>query len=243
MRFGMNNVKPVQIPLASHFNLSSGLCNTSDKENDYMSHVPYSNAVGSLMYAMVSTRLDISHAVGVVNRYIENPGKDHWEVVKWVIRYLRGTINYSNTYDGSRDSVCGYVDSDFAGDLEKIRSTLGYVFTLAGRPISWMSKIQNIVSLSAMEEEYMDASHAFKEAIWLQGLLGEFGRMQDKVKVFFDSQSVIHLDRNPSYHSKMKHIYVKYHFLRHVVEEDGVSLEKVHTKVNFADMFTKPVLL
>jgi hypothetical protein len=77
MRFGMNNVKPVQIPLASHFNLSSSLCPTNDKEKDYMSHVPYSNAVGSLMYAMVSTRPDISHAVGVVSRYMKNPGKDH----------------------------------------------------------------------------------------------------------------------------------------------------------------------
>jgi hypothetical protein len=110
-----------------------------------MSRVPYANVVGSLMYAMVSTRPDISHAVGVVSRYMENPGKEHWAVVKWVFRYLRGTSNYSITYDGSSDSVCGYVDSYFAGDLDKRRSTSGYVFTLAGGPISWMSKIQNIV--------------------------------------------------------------------------------------------------
>ena len=80
------------------------------------------------MYAMVSTRQDISQAVGIVSRYMENRGKEHWAVVKWVFRYLRGTNNYSITYDGSSDSVCGYVDSDFAGDLDKRRSTLGYVF-------------------------------------------------------------------------------------------------------------------
>jgi hypothetical protein len=104
--------------------------------------------------------------------------------------------------------------------LDKRRSTSGYVFTLAGGPVSWMSKFQNVVSLSTTEAEYMASSHACKEAIWLQGLLGEFGRMQDKVKVLCDIQSVIHLARNPTYHSKMKHISVKYHFVRQVVDED-----------------------
>jgi hypothetical protein len=181
-----------------------------------MSCVPYANAVGSLMYAMVITRPDISHVVGVVGRYIENPGKEHWAAVKWVLRYLSGTSNYSITYDGSSDSVCGYVDSDFAGDLDKRRSTSRYALTLVGGPVSWMSKLQNIVALSTTEAEYMATSHACKETIWLKGLLGEFGRMQDKVKVFCDSQSVIHLDRNLAYHSKMKHIFIKYHFVRQV---------------------------
>jgi hypothetical protein len=93
MRFNMNNVKPMQIPLASHLKLSSGLCSSNDEEKDYMSCVPYANAIGSLLYAMVSTRLDISHAVGVVSRYMTNIGKEHWATMKWVLRYLRGTNN------------------------------------------------------------------------------------------------------------------------------------------------------
>jgi hypothetical protein len=177
MRFSMNNVKPIQIPLASHFNLSSGVCPSNDEEKDYISHVPYANAVGSLMYAMVSTRPNISHAVGVVSRYMENPRKEQWEAVKWVLRYLRGTSNYSITYDGSRYSFCGYVDSYFARDLDKRRSTSGYVFTLVGGPVGWNSKLQNVITLSTTEAEYMVASHACKETIWLQVLLGEFGRM------------------------------------------------------------------
>jgi hypothetical protein len=120
-----------------------------------------------------------------------NPGKEHWEAVKSVLQYLRGTSSYSITYDGSRDLVCCYVDSNFAGDLDKRRSTLGYVFTLARGPVSWMSKLQNIVALSTTEEKYMASSHACKETIWLQGLLGEFGRMQDKVKVFCDGESIL----------------------------------------------------
>ena len=109
------------------------------------------------MYAMISTGPDISHAVGVVSRYMENPRKEHWEAMKWVLRYLRGTNNYCITFEGSNDEVCGYVDSNFASDLDKRRSTSGYVFTLAGGPISWMSKLQDVVTLSTTEVEYVSA--------------------------------------------------------------------------------------
>jgi len=112
LRFGMNNVKPVSVPLASHFKLSSSLCPNSDEEKDYMSRIPYANVVGCLMYAMVCTRPDISHAVGVVSRYMANSGKEHWSAVKWVLRYLRGTSSYCITYNKSSESVCGYVDSN-----------------------------------------------------------------------------------------------------------------------------------
>ena len=104
------------------------------------------------MYAMVCTRLNISHAVGVVSRYMANPGKEHWLAVKWVLRYLRGTSDYCITYNRSSEFVCGYVDSDFAGDLDKRRSTLGYVFTLAGGAISWMSKLQNKIGRASCRE-------------------------------------------------------------------------------------------
>eukprot|EP00253_Pinus_taeda_P026819 PITA_26819 len=129
------------------------------------------------------------------------------------------------------------------GDLDKRRSTSGYVFTLAGGAISWMSKLQNIVALSTTEKEYVAASHACKEVIWLKGLFGEFGRLQDNIKLFCDSQSAIHLAKNPAYHNESKHILIKYHFVRQVITERGVSLEKVHTKENCADMFMKLVLL
>eukprot|EP00253_Pinus_taeda_P009603 PITA_09603 len=177
------------------------------------------------------------------DRYIANPSKEHWSTVKWVLQYLRGTSSYCITYNKSSEFVCGYVDSDFAGDLDKRRSTSGYVLTLAGGAISWMSKLQNIVALSTTEAEYIAASHACKEVIWLKGLSGEFGRLQDNIKLFCDSQSAIHLAKNPAYHSKSKHIPIKYHFVRQVITERRVSLEKVHTKENCADMFTKPVLL
>ena len=134
--------------------------------------------------------------------------------MKWVLRYLRGTSDYCITYNRSSEFVCGYVDSNFAGDLDKRRSTLGCVFTLVGGAISWISKLQNIVALSTTEEKYIAASHDFKEVVWLKGLFGEFGRLQDNIKLFCDSESAIHLAKNPAYHSKSKHIPIKYHFIR-----------------------------
>ena len=81
----MNKTNPVIVPLASHFKLSSGLCPSSIEDKYYMSRVPYANTVGCLMYAMVGTRHDISHAIGVVNKYMANPRKEHWNAVKWVL--------------------------------------------------------------------------------------------------------------------------------------------------------------
>ena len=128
-RFEMNKAKPVNVPLASHFKLSSSLCPSSAEEKDYMSRVPYANAVGYLMYGRVCTRPDISHAVGVVSKYMENPGKEHWNVVKWVLRYLRGTSDYCITLSNNSDSVCSFVDSDFTGDLDERMSTSGCLYS------------------------------------------------------------------------------------------------------------------
>ena len=92
-RFNMQDTKPVSTPLASHFRLSSALCPQSDDDIEYMSGVPYSSAVGSLMYTMVCYRPDLSHALSVVSRFLANPDKEHWKAVQWIFRYLRGTSN------------------------------------------------------------------------------------------------------------------------------------------------------
>ena len=126
-------------PLASHFKLSAQLSPSTDAEREYMLQVPYSNAVGSLMYVMVCTRLDISHAVGIVNMYMHKPDKRHWQAVKWILRYIQKTMDVSLLFerdDTLGPNVIGYVDSDYAGDLDKRRSTTEYVFTFAGGLIS-----------------------------------------------------------------------------------------------------------
>jgi hypothetical protein len=170
-----------------------------------MSHVPYVSAVGSLMYAMVCTRPYISHVVGVLSRYMSKLGKEHWTTVKMVFRYLRGTASYGLCYEGRLGldrvvDIHGFVDADWAGDLDCRRSTSGYVFNLFGGAISWMSKRQVIVALSTTESEYMAATHASKEAVWLQRLCSSIGLVQQAVTIECDSQSAIFLAKNPAYH-------------------------------------------
>jgi hypothetical protein len=108
------------------------------------------------MYAMVCTRPDIAHAVGVLSRYMLKPGKEHWTSVKKVFRYVHGTTSYGLCYQGSPGldrvlDIHGFVDADWAGDLDFKRSTSGYMFNLFGGTINWMSKIQAVVTLSTTE--------------------------------------------------------------------------------------------
>ena len=135
--------------------------------------------------------------------------------------------------------VHGFVDADWARDLDHRRSTSGYVFSLFGGAISWMSKKQAIVALSTTKVEYMATTRVSKEAVWLQRLCSEIGFKQQVVRIDCDSQSAIFLAKNLAYHSRMKHIDVQYHFVRDMVESMKVLLEKVDTMENVADSLTK----
>ena len=244
-RFGMQNAKPVSTPLASHFRLSAQHSPQSKVEEAAMSRVPYSNAVGSIMYAMVCTRPDIAQAVSMVSRYMAHPGKVHWQAVKWILRYLRGSAELGLVFDRNSSNgtlVMGFVDSDFAGDLDKRRSLTGYLFTLSSSAISWRSTLQSTVALSTTEAEYMAAAEAVKEGIWLRNLVQELGLQQEVNSVVFcDNQSAIYLIRNQAYHERTKHIDVKYHFIREAVGERNITVKKIGTTDNPADMLTKPV--
>lgn len=240
-RFNMKNAKQVNTPLAAHFKLSKRCCPTTEKEKESMSHIPYSSAVGSLMYAMVCTRPDIAHAVGLVSRYLANPSKVHWEAVKWILRYLRGTSNLSLCFGGGEPILEGFTDADMAGDLDNRKSTSGYLFKFAGGAISWQSKLQKCVALSTTEAEYIAAVEASKEMLWLKRFLQELGLKQSEYVVFCDSQSAMDLSKNSMYHARTKHIDVRYHWLRVVIEEQLMKLKKIHTNKNGADMLTKVV--
>ena len=194
-----------------------------------MSKVPYASAVGSLTYAMVYTRSDITHAVGVVSRYMNNPGKEHWMTVKWILRYLRGTTNQALCFGGSNISLQGYVDADMVGDRDNKRSTTGYVFNVGGTTFSWVSKIQGATILSTTEAEYVVATETSKEMIWLQMFMDELGKKHDMGTLYIDSQSAIHLAKNSAFHSRTKHLQLKYHFVWSVLEDGQLKLEKIHT--------------
>ncbi|KAG8490001.1 hypothetical protein CXB51_016020 [Gossypium anomalum] len=224
--------------------LSTQLSPSTNTEQEYMLRVPYSNAMGSLMHAMVCTRLDISQAVSIMSRYMHNPGKGHWQAMKWILRYIQKTVDVGLLFKQDNTlgkGVIGYVDSGYAGDLDKRRSTTGYVFTLAGGPISWKSTLQFTVALSTTEAEYMAVTEAVKEAIWLQGMVKTLGLVQEHINVYCDSQSAIHLAKNQVYHARTKHIDVRFHFVREIIDEGKICLQKIKTADNPADMMTKVV--
>jgi hypothetical protein len=237
--FNMDGGKASSVPLQSYVKLSKQDCPVSEEEKAEMEKIPYASAVGSLMYAMIATRPDIAFAVGVVSRYMSNPGKKHWQAVKGVLRYLKATRNMRICYGSQELSVKGYTDSDYAGDLDNRRSTSGYVFTMAGGAVSWRSRLQTCVTQSTTEAEYVAASEACKEAIWLGRLVTDLGVKEDAPMLHCDSQSAIQLARNPVYHSKTKHVDVKYHFIREMLEDKQIQLVKVHTTENPADLLTK----
>ena len=226
-------------PLFPYVKLCLNDCPKSDVEKAEMAKMPYSSAVGSFMYAMICTRLDIAHAVGVVSRYMSNLGKKRWEAVKGVMRYLNGTKELCICFGKKEACVLGYTDADYAGDMDKRRSTSGYVFNFTGGAVSWRSRLQNCTSMSTTEAEYIAASEACKEAIWLARLVGDLGISVEVPTLHCDSQSAIMLAKNPVFHAKTKHIAVKYHFIQDVLEDKLMELVKVHTDDNPADLLTK----
>ena len=126
----MNEAKPMSTPLGSHFKLSKKQSPKIEEERDYMSKVPYASTIGSLMYAMVCTRPDIAHAVGVVSRFMSRPGKQHWEVVKWILRYLKSSSDTCLCFISASLKLQGCVNADFTGDIDSRKSTTGFVFLL-----------------------------------------------------------------------------------------------------------------
>nr|GEY42159.1 retrotransposon protein, putative, Ty1-copia subclass [Tanacetum cinerariifolium] len=217
--YRIDNGKSVQMPLGGHFKLLLKDCPIKECDVEGMSKVPYVNAVGSLMYLMVYTRPDIAYAVSIVSRYLANPGKSHWEAVKWILKYLRGTTNVGLVYGTNRGNhmdVTGFVDSDYAKDPNKVRSITGYEFLVHGCVVSWKETLQHVVAFSTTEAEYIALTEAMKEAIWLRGLLEELGAELNRVTVNCDNQGAIHLSRNHVFHERTKHIIVRYHFIREV---------------------------
>ncbi|GKE34056.1 retrovirus-related pol polyprotein from transposon TNT 1-94 [Tanacetum coccineum] len=160
--FRIDNGKSVKMPLDEHFKMSLKDCPVRDCDVKRMSKVPYTNAVGSLMYLMC-TRPDIAYAVSVVSRYLANPGKNHWEAVKWILKYLRGTTNVGLMYGTDRGNhVC---------------------------VVSWKAMLQHVMALSTMEAKYMALTEAVNEAIWLRRLLEELGVELNNVAVNCDNQA------------------------------------------------------
>ena len=201
----------------------------------------YRSLIGSLRY-LTHTRPDLLFAVGIFSRHMEHPTQEHYIGVKRVLRYLKGTEDYGLFYKKGdlRGELIGYSDSDFAGDCNDRKSTSGHIFFFGGMAVSWSSQKQSIVALSSCEAEYIAATSATCQAVWMSRLLGELMRNEvTKAKLLVDNQSAITLSKNPIHHNRTKHIDTRYHFVRQCVEDKKIEIDFVRTKDQLADIFTK----
>nr|XP_048335959.1 secreted RxLR effector protein 161-like [Ziziphus jujuba var. spinosa] len=205
------------MPLAPHFKLSSKQRSKSEQKRESMTKTPNASAVGCIMYLMVCTKPDIAHAISVVSRFMSNLGKSHWEALQWILRHLKGSMDVGLVYrkenNGNGDCVVRYYDADLGGDRDKRKSLTGYIFLAWGNTISWRASLQPVVALSSTEAEYMAATEATREALWLKWLVNELDVPQNQVIVHCDNQSAIFLAKNQAFSNRTKQIEKKYHFV------------------------------
>jgi hypothetical protein len=212
---------------------------SSPEEAVQMKKTPYREAIGSLMYVAVATRPNIAFAVSALSQFLSNPGRAHWEAVKRIFKYLSGTKTLELTYGGERHGLEGYTDADGATQ-EHRHAMSGYAFLIDGGAVSWSSRKQELVTLSTAEAEYVAATHAAKEAIWLCKLIGElFPSLITPTPLHCDNQAALKLATDDNYHARTKHIDIRYHFIRHVVATSALKLSYCPTEDMVADIFTK----
>ena len=198
-KFKIENMKSTATPLAVHFKLSKQQKAEGELERKELELIPYSNIVGSIMYLMICTRPDIAQAISTTSRYMSDFGRQHWNALKWTLRYLRGAdklrILFTGEGGGGKEPLVGFCDSDYAANLDTRRSQTGYVFTLFDSAICWKSNLQDVVALSTTEAEYIALTSAVKESKWLMGLISEFGIEQGGVTVHCDNNEALCLAR------------------------------------------------
>ncbi|KAK2353896.1 hypothetical protein QL285_091476 [Trifolium repens] len=195
--------------------------------------------IGSLLY-LTASRPNITYAVGVCVRYQADPKVSHLTQVKRILKYVNGTCDYGIMYSHCEDSALyGYCDADWDGSADDRKSTSGGCFFLGNNLISWFSKKQNCVALSTAEAEYIAAGSSCSQLVWMKQMLKEYDAEQDALTLYCDNMNAINISKNPVQHSKTKHIDIRHHYIRDLVENKVVTLEHVGTKEQVADIFTK----
>ena len=232
-RYGMQECKPIGTPAEGDLLRDS----KAGPDKGFMS------IIGSLLYAAMISRPDISFPTQRLGRHLQATNEEHRKAAKRALRYLKGTLDKGITY-GMRErsgiTLEGYCDSDWAADKDTRRSVTGYVFTINGDPISWQSKLQPTVALSTTEAEYMAVGAAVQEAIFLKRLLASLGfKQQGATVIYVDNSGCIAMSKNPVFHKRTKHIDIRWHFIRETTERGDVKLEYIPTGEQLADPLTK----
>ncbi|GKA00377.1 retrovirus-related pol polyprotein from transposon TNT 1-94 [Tanacetum coccineum] len=234
-KFGLENAKPIKTPMSSETKL------TRDEEGEPIDDTKYRGMIGSLLY-LTASRPDIMFSVCLCARFQETPKTSHLEAVKRIFRYIKGTSHLGLWYPkGTGLETIVYADSDHAGDYVDRKSTSG-VCTFVGCCLtSWMSKKQTALAISTTEAEYVSAGKACQQALWMKQALVDYEVKLNDVPVLCDNKGAIDLSKNPVLHSRTKHIEIRHHFLRDNIQKGNISIEKVASEDNIADILTKPL--
>ena len=212
-----------------------------DEQGQPVDASEYRCVIGCLRY-LLHTRRDLSFAVGMASRFMEQPTVMHHKAVKQTLRYLKGTMHYGLVYGrgGGAEEITGFTDSDMAGDMDDRKSTSGMAFYVNECLVAWNSQKQKTVALSSCEAEFMAATAAACHVLWLRSLLAEIiGAEPKPVKMFVDNKSAIALMKNPMFHGRIKHIDTRFHFIWECVEEGKIIVEFIRTEEQRVDSLTK----
>lgn len=234
-RFGMQECNQCATPMEVGLQLETA---TPEERFD----CPYRELTGSLMYLTMGSRPDLDYAVCYLSRFQENPTETHWNSLKRVLRYIRGTTSMSLTYTSIDDEpIRGFEYADWANDKTDRMSTTGYFFQVYSNIILWASTKQNVVALSSTEAEYIAAASAAREALWLRKMMADMNiSVNEPIPLHEDNNGCIQIAKNPET-KKSKHYDVRVHFLRHCVWKKQIELVKISTTDQVADTLTKPL--
>ena len=241
----MDQAKKGFLPVLQGVKLSKTQCPTTAEDREKMKDVPYASAIGSIMYAMLCTRPDVCLANSLAGRYQSNPGVDHWTAVKNILKYLKRTKDMFLVYGGDKELVVkGYIDASFDTDPDDSKSQTGYIFTLNGGAVSWCSSKLSIVAGSTCEAEYIAASEAANEGVWMKEFISDLGVIPSAsgpIKIFCDNTGAIVLAKESRFHKRTKHIKRRFNSIRDLVQVGDIEICKIQTDLNASDPLTKPL--
>lgn len=198
--------------------------------------------VGALQYLSL-TRPDVAFAVNKLSQFMHKPLQLHWQALKRVVRYLKGTIFHGLLLKRNVPlTLTGFSDADWGGNKDDFSSTTAYVIYLGSNIVSWKSSKQRTVARSSTEAEYRALAHASAEIQWIQNLLHELGvSFAQPPAIHCDNIGATYLSANPVFHSRMKHLALDYHFVRQQVQAGKLKVSYISTKDQLADAMTKPL--
>jgi hypothetical protein len=238
----MQDCSPVDTPLDPSLPLHQRLPHEKSADQDL-----YQQITGSLNHLAVYSRPDISFAVSKLSQFNRDPSTTHLAAARRVLRYLKGTKHFTITYGPRHQSshslnFFGYADANHGGDLDDGKSHTGYVFMLNNGPITWTSHKQTSVASSTTEAEYMSLSDASREAIARNQLFEELGViLPAPPPLLSDNQAALAITEEPAQHHQIKHIRIRYHYIRDAYRQEQISIGYIPTADQAADILTKPL--